>query len=546
VSVLGVPAWRPGSRTPWLIGAAALLALVYFDLGTPLAFNDDWVFAWSVRHTIAARHLLIFPEQSAIGLVQMAWSMIFTLGNADQRLLRLSLVPFVVLEAICTFRLARALGAPAFWAGVAGAGLLTSPLYLTGATTFMSDTAYIGLLMAVALTGAAWIASGQRRMLCLLLATLCPLQRQVGVLVPLALTVGLLAARRRRQVDRRDWLTLAGTWAAVLAVAVLPGAAHLAPPTQANRLAAVIHLEPLQQLWPILYLPAMLGLVLIPLAAALALQPRTPSRRSAVAVLCVLLALLGYVASIMRLLDHRMIFPGNVLTAAGFAPSLMGDKVPAFPPPLFAAIEVLAIVTFMALLVMRRDAWRPAVLGPSGIFLTALGGVHFVPLLFLQTGVFDRYFLPVAAPLVPLLAVWAGRTTHPRAAMACAAAALTGGLALYAVGEQDYQAWQVARDEAARRAYQIVAPSEVDAGYEANGVYVEVPEYERTGQVSGGLARSAHDFGVLVNGPEHPRLRLIYAERGDPRPGVDYRSLRPGRIVIEGDLGAPLARSASH
>ncbi len=533
VSVIGAPATRVVGRLPWLIGAAALLALIYFDLGPPLAFNDDWVFAWSVRRSIAAHQLLIFPEQSAIGLVQIAWSVLFTLGNADQRLLRLSVVPFVAFGAICSYRLARALGAPTFWAGVAGAGLLTSPLFLTGATTFMSDTTYIGLLMAVALTGAAWIERGRGRMACLLLATLCPLQRQVGVLVPVALTVGLLAARGRRNVDRREWLTLAGTWAAVLAAGLLPTVAHLAPPTQANRLAAIARIEPLNQVWPVFYLPAMLGLCLVPLTAALALQPRRRSSRSAVASLCAVLALLGCTAFSLRLVEHGMIFPGDVFTAGGFTPTLLGDKVPIFPPPLFVAIEVLAMVTFMVLLVILRDAWRPAALGPRSTFLLALSGVHFVPLLFLQTGIFDRYYLPVVAPLVPLLAAWAARTTRPRTAMACASAAMVGGLALYVAGEQDYQAWQVARDEAARGAYQIAAPSKVDAGYEANGVYVEVPEYERTGKVSGGLARSAHDL-VLVNGPERPRLRLMYAGPGDSRPGVDYHSLRPGRIVIDG------------
>jgi hypothetical protein len=90
------------------------------------------------------------------------------------------------------------------------------------------------------------------------------------------------------------------------------------------------------------------------------------------------------------------------------------------------------------------------------------------------------------------------------------------------VGEQDYLAWQAARDRAALLAYQTAPPDQVQAGFEANAVYVELPRYERTGQ--------ADLFAIL--GPARPQVTLLFASAADPRPGVSYWSLAPGRIVL--------------
>ncbi len=512
-----------------------MAALVYFDLGPPLAFNDDWGMAWSARQFILAHRIHVFPEQSALALVQTLASALLTLGHPDQRLLRLSILPFVLLAAFASFRLARALGAGAFWSAVAGVVLLASPLYLAGATTYMSDTAYVGLLMMVALTASAWVDRGQGRLACVLWATVCPLQRQIGIVIPLAVTAGLLLARRERRLERTDGLFLGALWIGVLGASAFPVLAGWAPPTQANRLAGIIHLHPSRQIWPLVYLPVMLGLLFIPLAAALAFQPRPLHRGRRMSLVPMGLAAGGYAVCIYWLMGRDyMIYPGNVWSWVGFMPSAFGIKVAVFPRPLFLAIEFLTVITFSLLLVVRRHSWMPAALGRQGTFLVALSASQFLPVLLVQTDIFDRYYLPVAAPLVPLLAAFAANTTRRQLAVAWALLALLAGLVLYVVGEQDYQAWQVARDDAAHLAYQMAPPNEVDAGYEANAVYVEIPEYERTGRLSGGLARAPDDGGFPVNGPAHPRLRLSYAPLDDRRPGVDYYSLRPGRIVIDG------------
>ena len=136
--------------------------------------------------------------------------------------------------------------------------------------------------------------------------------------------------------------------------------------------------------------------------------------------------------------------------------------------------------------------------------------------------VYDRYFLPVIAPLVPVIAAVAARAHYQAVARTWATAAIACGLALYVIGEQDYLAWQAARDRAARLAYQTSSPSQVQAGFEANAVYLELPAYVRTGR--------ADLFAIL--GPLHPEVTLLFAPAADPRPGVSYSSFAPGRIVL--------------
>jgi hypothetical protein len=296
------------------------------------------------------------------------------------------------------------------------------------------------------------------------------------------------------------------------------------------------------------YLPPLLGLVCIPLAVALAFQPRTKIRSrlwvagTVGALGAVGLANAAYAVAAWLRGQPYMIYPGNVWSAAGFGPLLGGEKPPIFPGPLFALIEVLTVGTFVLLLIIRRRSWSPSPGAGRGAFLLMLSASQLLPLFLVQPTVEDRYYLPVIAPLVPLLAAAAARTRRPILAGAWAVCALTAGVALYVVGEQDYQAWQAARERAAQMAYQWAEPAQVQAGYEANGVYVEVPVFERTGRAA--APDRLLEGGFAVPGPAQPRLWLRFAPRGDSRPGVDYDSLRPGRIVIDG--AAPGRAAVDH
>jgi hypothetical protein len=499
------------------LAAIGLVVLVIFDLSPPLAFNDDWMYAWSVRQLVAGHGLHSFPESTALALVQIVWGAVFSLGHADQRLLRLSVVPFVVLTGSCSYWLARRLGADRFWALVAGTTMLAMPLFMANATTFMSDNVYVGLVMAIALTGLTWITGGRWRWVCVALLVVAPLQRQVGIALVPALTLGLLLWKRPTW-SRSDSLALAAIW-------TLPGAAAVA----AGRLVISQPLYSVVGSWDFSVvghatfpLPAMLGLALIPFGAALAFRRAAPGRESGWSAASAGLGVVGAIGCLVDLAQFGMTFPGNVLSPLGFTAILSGAKPPVFSGAVFRALEIGAVATFVLLLILRRRSWTPRALGPDALLLVLISGSQFLPLLAVNLFLYDRYYLPVIAPLVPLVALVATRALHQGFARTWAVAAVAAGLALYVVGEQDYLAWQAARDRAARLAYDTTSPAEVQAGFEANAVYVELPSYERSGR--------ADLFAIL--GPAQPRITLLFASASDPRPGVSYSSLAPGRIVL--------------
>jgi hypothetical protein len=288
-------------------------------------------------------------------------------------------------------------------------------------------------------------------------------------------------------------------------------------------------LNPWHAIFP---LPAMLGLALIPFGVALAFRPKAstlPSPggggRNGESMWSLAWAGLGIVGAIGCLVDlaqFGMTFPGNVLSPLGFTAILSGSKPPIFPGPIFRTLEIAAVATFVVLLVLRRRSWTPRALAPDALVLALISASQFLPLLAVSLFIYDRYFFAVVAPLIPVVAALAARGDYQGAARAWATAAIAGGLLLYVVGEQDYLAWQAARDRAALLAYQTAPPDQVQAGFEANAVYVELPRYERTGQ--------ADLFAIL--GPARPQVTLLFASAADPRPGVSYWSLAPGRIVL--------------
>ena len=512
----------------WLVGTAFLAAIVFFDLGPPLAYNDDWGFAWSARH-FASGHFSMYPADSALALPQVAFAALVTAGHTDQRILRLTLVPFVVLAGFCSHRLASMLGAGRFWSAVAAVALVASPVYASDATTFMTDIPYVALVLGAALAGAVWLRDGRLSWLCVLLAVLCPLQRQTGALLAPALTVAVLWVRGRR-LRRADTIALATLWIGVILAIWLPAAIGMAPPTQGQRLGQLAGRPFYIVLAALLFIPPMLGMAVLPFAAGLLDRAPTGSRDWRGPLF---LGLLAWEAA-MYFLVGMPLFPGNLLQAHGLgAPSMVGAylKPSPYPDALYALYGVLYIVAGAIVLAWRHRDWRAHVRNPIVALLACMAAAQVGSLLVYNYVAFDRYYLPLGALIVPFMAVLASRTARPRPAAAIAISSLLVGLLMYAAGQQDYQAWIDARDQAARMAFAQFPPDRVDAGYEANAVYVEIPTYERTGRILSGLAHEgAYDYSL--DGPTNPVLRLQFAAADDPRPGVSYQSLAPGRIVI--------------
>jgi hypothetical protein len=506
---------------------AALAGLVAFDLGPPLPFNDDWAFAWTARELVAGHGLRIVPDQSALALVQAVWGAMLSFGHPDQRVLRLTLVPFAFITAWCAYALGRRLNANRFWSLAAAVAVFTNPLFLTVATSYMTDIPYVALLMLGLVAAARWLEDDGPLWPVVVFWALATLQRQQGALLPAGATIALLVVRRAR-LSRRDAWSLALLWMAV--VAPLAGAALTAvvPPTQARRLATLTHPTADQFARPVVKLMAMAGFFAIPFLVGLITRLQFPRARRATAYTIVVLGVgLTAAAAILGLL-----FSGDYLNAQGLNPlHLEGTKPSVFPPATVLAVIVLASVAGVAWLIRALRGVEPGGIGwvPTATVLAGVAAMQLVPLV--QTGVLDRYYLPVVVPLVPIAAAMAGRPRFSAAAKLWFIAWCTLSVAAYGVGEYDYQAWSAARDQAAMKAYELFPASQVHAGYEANAVHDLLPQYLATGKFPYPPPTGA-ESELAVNGPLSPRLVLMFAPPGDMRPGVTYRSLGPGRIIL--------------
>jgi dolichyl-phosphate-mannose-protein mannosyltransferase len=531
--VLELPAGDPAAsarrltRSAWIIGAIALVLVVAFDLGPPLAFNDDWGFAWDVRH-FNPLHIHMYPSDSALALVQVTFGWMVTLGHGDLRLLRLSEVAFVLLAMYAVHRLSRRLGADATWSAVSAITVLAFPVFAADATTFMTDVPYVGLLSAAVLGAVRWRDGARWIAVCVVFATLATLQRQVGAAMPIAVTLALLLFRRDG-FTRRDAIGLTLLWAGCVAALVVPALGGITPPTQGNRLQAALAPTPVYVLSAFMFLPGLVGLGLLPVLPGLAMsaERREPRDRSGLFVFALVLVEIA-----VFLVAGGDIFPGNVFQPRGFTLTTLVPnlKPQLFPTPLFLGLEVGAVAT-VAFLLRRWRSLAPDTLGWPGVVLLLVGTLQFLPLMLLHYIAYDRYYLPIVVVLLPLAARAASGTRSVLLAGRLSLALVAALAVVYVVGEQDFQAWQVARDQTARLAYQQASPYDVNAGYEANAVYGEVPWYDSTGQVIGGTGiPGAGDFSV--DGPKAPALVLQYANPDDPRPGYGWSSLAPGKIII--------------
>lgn len=515
-----------------LVGVAALAVLAvvgiaYFDLGPPLAFNDDYIYSWSVRHLTTGP---LYPRQTALALPQLVigWLISEPFGH-DQRALRASLLIVILAGAWAAYRIARRLGAGPIWSLLSPVVILTSPIFFNLAVSFMSDIAYVGLLLLACNAGVSWSGENRGQASFAIWATLATLQRFVGVgLVPALALVLILRSRRLRQpLPKSDvvWLGVAAAGSAT--AAVLPALLGISAGTDVlDRLA---HFQLATVLTPLVHLPVVAGYLLLPLAGAL--QIRWSLRLAMVAV--------PGAALVVLLLWGFQWLPGNIWTFTGPNPDLAGFKPP--PLPVIGVLVVIALcpIVFWLLGPAASLQWVVAASDSRFAFLLVTSGVQLLLLLPNTVSFFDRYYLPVIAPLVPMLCALAQSRGRPGAALF---AGLTCALLLGAsvVYEQDYESWQGARDQAARLAYRCAMPAQVNAGYEANAVYVEVPAYQSTGVA---LPPRSNGRNVTVLGPVRPDLWLEFAGPDDPRPGVGYASLAPGKIVIEGSIcGAMGAR----
>ena len=527
--------------SPLAVGLVALLAVIYFDFGPPLPFNDDWGYAWEAQHT-GLDGIQRLPLAQATAFVQAVWGQLATVGHPQEPYLRLSILAFVLLAAASSYRLARNLEADRLWSGVAAMALLTTPIYLNLATSFMTDVPYIALMLAATEAGVRWLRFGRAHGQFLLWTALATLQRQLGMGLPLALTVCLLLRWRTKRPSRGDVLWLAGSWLAVIVIVVAPWALGLSTPAEEAKLNLLTTLDVDSIARGVGFVPPLLGLVLLPFAAGVLFQPRLARARfrfrprTLVTLAAIGLGLVGGYAAVNHLVAGdwyagRQVFPGNVWSYLGFLGPFGTNKPALYPDALWLALGIVVVSASLVILVLRARLWGRLSEQPAALFLMTAFAIQVGEVI--NAFIFDRYLIAAAALLVPLMAAVASRTTRPRLALGWALAAGVAGIALYGVAQQDYEAWQAARDKAVLFAYRFAPRDQVYAGFEPSAVYVIIPQFERDGYLD---VPTADAF--LTGGPIDGQIGVFFSGPDDPRPGVPYESVAPGKMVVLGPLPA--------
>jgi len=518
----------------WTLSAFALVAVaaalvIFFDWQTPVAFGDEWVHRWVLQHAAATHHLSQWPSAVAANLLQYTMGLPAAVLSHDPRWLRLTVLPWTLISMYYSWRIARRLGADRPWSAIAATLLVCNPLYLSVATGFLSDPAYLALLTAACWYGLVWIESGRGIVPMALATGLAVAQRQTGVGLVVAMAAALFFAFSRRRVDQREWAGLALLCgAAGLAVLLLP-LTGLATPAMGMRLDRLSHPGIGAVVGTIVAIGPMLGLLLLPVAPALAIARGDGPASSRWQLVPVGLAVIAVSAGLaLALAFGTDIFPGGNFGLKGLGPIFLhGDKPSLLPLPLYLTLEAAVTAAYLIVLVRRRAMWSPASLDLAGVWLVAAATSQ---LLRIPANLpAAKYFLAMLAPLVPLVIARGTQSPATRARrwpLAVTLAIMTAGVGFFAVGQQDHDAWEIAADAAARQAYERTPPLEVNAGYEANATYIGIPAFEASRHLPPGV-----DY-LFVN-PPHPKLELLFALADDPRPGVSYQSVAPGKIVIQ-------------
>jgi 4-amino-4-deoxy-L-arabinose transferase-like glycosyltransferase len=496
----------------------ALALVAFFDVQTSFPFLDEYARRWTIQRLAAGHGMALWGVSP--NLVQVGAALPLAWAHLPPEWWRLSGLPFVAMAGAFSWLSARRLGAGAFWAAIAAAVVALNPMELNLATGMMTETAFVGLLMLACWCGLRVIQEGRGQALCVLALFLLTLQRQQGIGAAVAIAGTLLLVRRAQLSFRLVAWSATMVAAPLLALQVISLFRSQSPAT----VSAVIPpgIPVLVWVQTTAALSIMLGLLLLPFAVGLLRRPVAEARSTnRLRLIPAGLAVVGLAqAGVATFMQGSQIYPGNIFGVWGLgAGTLTGHKAAVLPLPIFLAVEALTIATFILLLGWRSGLWRPSQLGAGGGMLTAIAISQFAIVL-AHGELFDRYFLAMAAPLAPLLAVVVDRGADSARARGWALAMVVLGVAFYAAGEQDYVAWQVARDRAAQLAYAQAPADQVYAGFEESALHLWIPWVDQPGQ------------NLPTQVVAHPRLHLEFAPPGDPRPGFSYNSLAPGRIVV--------------
>lgn len=498
---------------PLLAIQALTVVLVWPSGDFPL--NDDWVYAKMLHTLVDEGRYEIHPYTQAYALPQLLLAApVAAAFGFSFSLLRVVTLVIALLAAWGTALCGRALGLPRAAAIACGALLLCNPLFMNLSYTYMTDVpfmtsvAFACLCYLRSLRDGAW----QWVLLGTLLSIAAFFSRQFGILVPLAFvaTHVLFFRAARGRITAAAACALAIPWAFTLLATGLVHAKRGRLFLASQTLPGYLEPATLGVIGVVLLSVALtLGLLLLPLAAGLAWPAsQRKARRPRIArwvswgtALALLMLLIRDPRPLPRL--------PNMLRNLGVGPLLLRDIYDMHDPwsPQSLGPVGLWIVTLCAVAaaaICAGAAWRACARKrrPRSIRLARIGALRYrrmqnlfllvlaallvlAPLNPKALVYYDRYLIPA---LIPLALVVARSLPPPWRVSLFRPVAFTCTLffAFSIVCLHDYMAWNRARWQAIERLRTEfhAKDTQIDAGYEFNGMYTSEAFMEKSGAQS--------------------------------------------------------------
>lgn len=475
-----------GMRLGFALAAAGAVAGVYalwLLAASPsgeFPLNDDWAYAWSVRHLLRTGELRISEWSSASAIFPVYWGALFSqlAGGFSFTALRISTLIFSLVSPVALLWLLRCVGIPRSAALLGVLTLIVNPLFVHLSYTFMTDIFYLGLM----LVGLALYVDGIERdsarslWAASLAATLAFLCRQLGLALPLAAACVLLV-RRRRQALRpmlRAVLLPALAFAAYTwwlnEVNGVPWAFRLY--TVQNGLATLLRTSaPAELAVRLLQVMLYLGIFTLPALVAVAATRPLWFWRKARPLWPLfggwLLALAGFALYARLAHGEGMPYLLGVINRDGIgAQTLTLGQKPRIPPEwIFDLVTLVAPVAGAASGALWTNVFRDVrreINGPGAVVL--LAALIMAPPTASMAHLWDHYLLV----FIPASLYLTLRGAPVSARGGIAGALVCGSMLAYTLPEQaEYLAWNDARWRVGRQLVrQHVPPVQIDGGFE--------------------------------------------------------------------------------
>jgi len=481
-----------------MVCALLIVAIVVAGPAGDFPLNDDWSFGLTVRELVDNGRYLPNAWTAMTLLTHTLWGALFCLPfGFSVNALRVSTIVAALLGSAFVYlglrRAGRSRGRARLAAGVTTINPISFPLSLT----FMTETFFVTLTAAATWLLVGHLRDGRDRLLVggTVLAVLAILCRQIGIVLPAAFAVAMLATGRRRLPDvLRALVPLAAGLAALRALESITAATGVMPviyaeqPSLLRALFVSPGIVPKRDLGHAQMIAMFMGLFLLPLLACTPASTRKLFRRLRISRWFMFVSVALVIGFPLHHFGMMPVGRGNVMMSEGVGPLTLrdtnllhlGNYAPLSPwiwivitiaGVLGAALlgeRVCAIVG--ALWARRREFARDPEL-PILLFCLSMVAIQSFPLVVL--GFFDRYLVPLLVPLVYLVTSPLIVRESSRGRRAAAGGLLAVMAAFSVTVTHDYMAWNRARwrltNEWTRD--RGLTAAQIDGGFEFNGLH---------------------------------------------------------------------------